>query len=516
MDIRKPFLQSFTVKELMQFIDYYIEHKEMLHVPGHPWEVCDLVARFLGLGYSRQWSEDETAVLVENYPSLGAEKTSELLLMRTAYDCKVKADKLGLYTNIKPDRKKRYAAWAVSELNLLTKYYPIIGPKAMVLLPGRTEAACCGMAQKIGIAQSSTGLWSESELTILKDHYSQMGPEIRSLLPFRSTNGITNMAMKMGIPGPDRNWTADDDEIIKAQYPHMGSSVASLLDGRHTGDACIQRARFLGLSRPTEERMWSENELEILKENYSLLGRRTAKLLPGRTETACGGMAKKLGLTKKGRAPSDKTPWTEDEIRILRDNYPKSGVLGVQKLLPNRSSTACSNMAIRLGLTAKQSKEEITWSDAEIEILKEHYPDMGKDITRLLPGRTAATCRRKAYDLGLSIHGHYWSEEEDAIIREYYPREGKEVSQRLPDRSETSCVQRARKLGLYRMKSTDDHISQADAPGEAVRPEEAGDHVNEDATAYAVTPPQIVEELDETQQDQNESAASQFGMMQMQ
>lgn len=92
--------------------------------------------------------------------------------------------------------------------------------------------------------------------------------------------------------------------------------------------------------------------------------------------------------------------WAADdnEIRILRDNYSKSGVFGVQELLPNRSSTACSNMALRLGLTAKQSKE-------------------------------------------------------------------------------------------------------------------AGDHVNEDATAYAVTPPQIVEELDETQQDQNESAASQFGMM---
>ena len=42
-DFRKPFLKSFTVKELMWFIDYYIEHKEMLHVPGHPWEVCDLV-----------------------------------------------------------------------------------------------------------------------------------------------------------------------------------------------------------------------------------------------------------------------------------------------------------------------------------------------------------------------------------------------------------------------------------------------------------------------------------------
>ena len=63
MDIRKPFLKSFTVKELIQFIDHYIEHRELLHVPGHTWEVCDLVARFLGFGYSRRWAEDEIAVL---------------------------------------------------------------------------------------------------------------------------------------------------------------------------------------------------------------------------------------------------------------------------------------------------------------------------------------------------------------------------------------------------------------------------------------------------------------------
>lgn len=99
-DFRKPFLKSFTVKELMQFIDYYIEHKEMLHVPGHPREVCDLVARFLGFGYSRQWSQDEIDILTANYPPLGAGKTSELLLMRTAYDCKEKADHLGLYTSV--------------------------------------------------------------------------------------------------------------------------------------------------------------------------------------------------------------------------------------------------------------------------------------------------------------------------------------------------------------------------------------------------------------------------------
>ena len=85
-DFRKPFLKSFTINELMQFIDHYVEHKEIPQIPGHLWEVCDLLARFFGFGYSRQWSPDETNILVENYPDLGAEKTSDLLLMRTAYD----------------------------------------------------------------------------------------------------------------------------------------------------------------------------------------------------------------------------------------------------------------------------------------------------------------------------------------------------------------------------------------------------------------------------------------------
>ena len=45
-DFRKPFLKSFTIKELMQFIDHYVEHKEIPQIPVHLWEVCDLLARF--------------------------------------------------------------------------------------------------------------------------------------------------------------------------------------------------------------------------------------------------------------------------------------------------------------------------------------------------------------------------------------------------------------------------------------------------------------------------------------
>lgn len=267
MDIRKPFLQSFTMKELMQFIDHYIERREMLHLPGHSWEVCDLAARFLGFGYSRQWTADETSVLVKNFSRLGAEKTSELLLMRTAYDCTLKADKMGLHTNIRPSRKKRHTRWSIFELDILSKYYPIIGTKTMILLPGRTDAACVCMAQKTGIAAPGTGPWSEREIEVLRNHYPQMGTDAALLLPGRSSGSTGDMARKLGISGPEWEWTTADDEIIKAEYPHMGPSVATLLNGRRTEAACAQRAQFLGISCPIEELMWSKEEIEVLKKN---------------------------------------------------------------------------------------------------------------------------------------------------------------------------------------------------------------------------------------------------------
>lgn len=61
----------------------------------------------------------------------------------------------------------------------------------------------------------------------------------------------------------------------------------------------------------------------------------------------------------------------------------------------------------------------------------------------------------------------------------------------------------------------DDHISQTDTASKVVQPAETDTHVNTDVTASVAKPPQIVEELDKTQQDQGEDVASQFGTMQM-
>ena len=518
-DIRKPFLKSFTVKELMQFIDYYIEHKEMLHVPGHPWEVCDLVARFLGFGYSRQWSEDETAILTKNYPPLGAKKTSELLLMRTAYDCKLKADGLGLHTNVKFTQTPHHVSWSLYELDILSRYYSIIGPKVMALLPGRTDTACGTMAKKMKIHDQSAGPWSEKELEILKNYYSEMGLDIGILLPGRSSAAIRTMAGRTEGTSQSRKWTPEEDEIIRVHFPQMGPSVASLFEGRRTKSACYQRAVFLGVQPPVENQKWSENELEILKKHYPSLGIKVMALLPGRTESACISRARKLNLTASCKTPRRGKKWTDDELAILKEFCPKVGAAGVHKLLPHRSVNACENMALKLGVSAQKLK----WTDAEIEILRENYPKLGKAVAELLPGRTAMTCQAKASALGLLVEGHFWTDEEDAIIKEYYPREGQAVSQRLLNRSESSCVHRACKLGLCRIKSTDAAVSKVkeslDDNWSIVKlspdtDDAAGNQTMEENTVLArIETPQSGDDIDEEQQE--EPSPMQFGSMHM-
>jgi len=118
----------------------------------------------------------------------------------------------------------------------------------MVLLPGRTDSSCEGIAQKFGICEQSAEPWSERELEILKNNYPEMGKGVSILLPGRSDYAIQNRILKQEIPAPAKAWTAEEDEIIKTHYPQMGPSVAILFQGKRTESACLTRAHFLDVS----------------------------------------------------------------------------------------------------------------------------------------------------------------------------------------------------------------------------------------------------------------------------
>ena len=56
-------------------------------------------------------------------------------------------------------------------------------------------------------------------------------------------------------------------------------------------------------------------------------------------------------------------------------------------------------------MTASQSKKAVSakWSEAEDNLLRQHYPSMGKACYKLIPGRTEAATYSKAFKLSIFL-----------------------------------------------------------------------------------------------------------------
>jgi len=91
--------------------------------------------------------------------------------------------------------------------------------------------------------------------------------------------------------------------------------------------------------------------------------------------------------------------WTEGEKEIVRKHYQKFGAKRLSEtFLPNRSPEAIRHIAWRLGLTGKICR---AWSDEELRVLKEYYPKIGLKIMKFLD-RSRGVIKNKARELGLS------------------------------------------------------------------------------------------------------------------
>ena len=88
------------------------------------------------------------------------------------------------------------------------------------------------------------------------------------------------------------------------------------------------------------------------------------------------------------------------------------------------------------------------WTEAEKDVLREHFAEMGGFVSELLPGRTPASCFRAAHLLGLYTNPKGWTEEEVRILKENYPHMGKAVSSLLPGRTPGACQTAAHKCHI--------------------------------------------------------------------
>lgn len=99
--------------------------------------------------------------------------------------------------------------------------------------------------------------------------------------------------------------------------------------------------------------------------------------------------------------------WSDEEIDILRKNYPYLDNKELLKLLPKRTRSAIRHKAVRL----KLKKEIRWWTKEEIEILKANWADSGRPkLLKLLPNKRWTSIRHKAVELGLAkkAFAKYW------------------------------------------------------------------------------------------------------------
>ena len=228
--------------------------------------------------------------------------------------------------------------------------------------------------------------WTQEEDDVLKLNYPKIGSKCSKLLKGRTEYACNCRARKLKIKRIEL-WTQIEDDILRKHYLSLRSNIIDLLPER-TAMACYARARQLGLLKKVER--WSAKEEEILIANYPDMGGDVYKLLPGRDRGSCNAKANQLGIRVN-------SVWTEDEIKTLVEQYPILGI-NVYTVLPNKSYNACILKASKIGLTKKKNSN---WSDDEINILKNKYPLLGSKSFELISGRSYAACSKKVAALGL-------------------------------------------------------------------------------------------------------------------
>lgn len=86
---------------------------------------------------------------------------------------------------------------------------------------------------------------NEAEMDIVRDHYAR-GTEARSptqLLPGRSISAIFSMAETLGVQS-GRFWREEELDILKADYPWVGTAVTDRLPGRNAVSVRIMAKRL--------------------------------------------------------------------------------------------------------------------------------------------------------------------------------------------------------------------------------------------------------------------------------
>lgn len=142
--------------------------------------------------------------------------------------------------------------------------------------------------------------------------------------------------------------------------------------------------------------------------------------------------------------------WTENDIKILEENYIFGNIKKLCELLDNKFTyNSITTKANKLGIHSRKY-----WQEEEIEILKNYYHKLEpKEMCGLLPDRNIKTIIMKASELGLKnyVSINLWFSEEDILFiqENWKTMSDEEIAEKL-GRKYHAIVDQRGKLGLSR------------------------------------------------------------------
>lgn len=213
----------------------------------------------------------------------------------------------------------------------------------------------------------------------------------------------------------------------------------------------IGKLREIGLYENNNYR-FSDEDIEFLKihyplGNWELIDKRFSHINRSSIYTKMS----KLGIDSKN---FKEKMWSEEELRILVDNYVYGNIEKITKLLPNRTYSSIVTKAGRLGLLTRSF-----WTDTENTIMKEFYHLKTVDeMMKLLPNRSRISIIEHARQLNLVSVCKYTKEEVQYIIDNWLEMSDEEIAVAL--NKPHKCLKAKRlSLGLFRIKEESSYNS---------------------------------------------------------
>ncbi len=236
-----------------------------------------------------------------------------------------------------------------------------------------------------------------------------------------------------------REWTVAEMELIKRHHSELTFKELQAKHLPHRTIASLKRMSYLlGLKKLEYEREygqpnWTKEEVGIIIQHFPALkaSEIRRRFLPHRSVLAIRAAARKLGLKAFSAVP-----WTEHELDILREEFPRSGPKGAHRRLPHRTVDAIKQRSRDEKLTYEPQGDGQSgdfWSTEELQLLKEHSELPAAELAKLFPHRNKRAVVNKRYKLQWNPI-KFWSDTEIERLRQHMHASKDELCQLFPHR----------------------------------------------------------------------------------